>query len=173
MLIYVKRTCGLYEPIVDVNSEGVIYIPHWDTAKILDAELEGEKYRAVDAIIGHIKYEQYVLLKDNLNSLLERIKDAQAGLERLNPHGEKRSLVQFMIDNASLLQSSGSYLIKNENSSLEVIDQEQAIHLMERYKEDMAESERLYDENYPEDDDYQDDCWLPHTDTEDDYYGVN
>ena len=173
MLVYAKRTYGVYEPIVDINADGVIYIPHWDTKKVIDAELEGAKYRQSGAILGHIKYEEYISLKNALNALLERIKDAQASLERINPYGEKRSLEQFMTDNATLLQSSGSYLIKNEESSLEVINQEEAEHLMDQYKKNMEMQDAdLYDWPEDEDDDYQeDDGWLPFMDNDDDYYG--
>ena len=173
MLIYVIKKSGVFEPVADSNENG-IYIPHWDTKKVVDAEEEGQQYREAGAILAHVSYDTYQALKQSLEEILVRIADVKKSLENLNPYAQQRSLENFMADNADTLQHAGNaFLIKNEEGSLVVVDVDTAHHLMDQYKKNKeTQDANLYDWPEDEDDDYQeDDHWLPFMDGDDDYYG--
>ena len=138
MIIYVTKNCGLYEPVVDYDGEQ-IYIPHWETKQVLRAEEEGAGYREVGAIMARITYDTLNQLNDNLQMLLRRVDTFKNAMENVFSNGEERGLAEFMYDNQKTFQHAGdSYLIKGESDTLELISEDIAKHLMERYQEEFA-----------------------------------
>lgn len=146
MIIYVTENNGVYSPVVDASERG-IYIPRWETKNVYQAEKEGAKYRMAGAIMCHITFERLQILKEQLNSFIEKVKDAQDNLDTLNPGADGRAIEEFMIDNADALQyGGGGYCVLDGNNSLNPISEETAkVLIAQKEKEDEGKTEASYE----------------------------
>ena len=170
MLIYVMKHRGLYEPVVDVDmSRGApwLKVPHWETARMIRAQEEGEKYLRVGAILAPIHYDVYRVMRHKLRDLVVKCNGAKEELLKMNPlENVSKDTVEFMADNADILQWAGaSWLVEGEDGYLQPIDEDEAREIMEAWDEEHADDypddEDEYDEDdeydeYDEDDEYED-----------------
>lgn len=164
MLIYVTEKNGVFDPVVDISDrDGRMWIPHWPTKKIMEAQEEGEKHGYnMCARLAYVDYRTYVVLRNNLNKLCAEVENAKKEMmkiaNRAGVPGAVRELstAEFMMNNMAILAGAGdSYLIPDDEGELIKITLDEAKEIMASHEEEMTEDD--LDDLWSEDEEWDDD----------------
>lgn len=135
MLIFVTKTGDIYEPIVDIKN-GEITIPKYKAKDILTAQEEGREYLNTGAMLAYVSDELLDKLETNLETLLIHVNMAKGIVEGINPNAGKRSIEEFMTSNIATMQHAGeSFMIKDPDGNLRLIDSAEAYARIKAYKD--------------------------------------